>query len=216
MKYKSVLFDLDGTLTDSGPGIRNAVCHALKRFGIEEHDESALNRFIGPPLYDSFMRFYGIPADRAKHGENYFREYYSDKGIFENSVYDGIPECLERLKNNGVSLFIATSKPDFMAQKVISHFNLDKYFELISGADIERGITAKSDVIRLLFENRSDIQPSSCVMVGDREHDVYGAAKFGIPCIGVMWGYGSSEEFSRSGALCTVNTPNDLAEYILS
>lgn len=216
MKYKSVLFDLDGTLTDSGPGIRHAVQHALKKFGIEENDASALNRFIGPPLYDSFMRFYGIPQEKAKFGEEYFREYYRDKGIYENSVYDGITECLERLKFGGAALFIATSKPDFMAKQVVSHFGIDKYFECISGADIEHGICAKSDVISRLLESRGDISADSCVMVGDREHDVLGAASFGIPCIGVLWGYGSVEEFRKSGAACIVNTPQELAEYILN
>lgn len=215
MKYKSILFDLDGTLTDSGPGIRNAVQHALKKYGICETDTAALNRFIGPPLYDSFIRFYGIPQDQAKLGEDYFREYYRDKGIFENSVYDGIPQCLEKLKNSGFLLFIATSKPDFMAEKVVNHFGIKKYFDAISGADIEHGITSKKDVIKLLFERRSDVQPSDCVMVGDREHDVIGAAHFGIPCVGVLWGYGSEDEFRNSGAEHTVKTPDELAQYFI-
>ena len=214
MKYKNILFDLDGTLTDSGPGIRNAVQHALKKYGIEENDENNLNRFIGPPLYDSFMRFYGISAEEAAKGENYFREYYRDIGIYENSVYDGIIECLGNLKDSGIKLYIATSKPDFMAERVLSHFDLGKYFTRMCGADIEHGRCSKKDVISMLLAEYPEITSENTVMVGDREHDILGAAQFGIKGIGVLWGYGSEEEFKNSGAIHTVKTPMELFEYL--
>lgn len=214
MKYKHILFDLDGTLTDSGPGIRNAVRHALKKYGIEENDEQNLNRFIGPPLYDSFIRFYGISPEEAAKGENYFREYYREIGIFENSVYDGVEDCLKALNECGVKLYIATSKPDFMAEKVLSHFDLAKYFTRVCGADIENGISAKKDVLAMLFEKHPEITPENSVMVGDREHDIFGAAHFCIKGIGVLWGYGSLEEFAAAHAHHTVKTPSELFEYI--
>ena len=215
MKYKNIFFDLDGTLTDSGPGIRNAVKHALLKYGIEENDKNNLNRFIGPPLYDSFMRYYGISEADARLGEGYFREYYSDKGIFENSVYDGIPECLSALKSAGLSLYIATSKPDFMAKRVLSHFALDGFFESIGGARIEEGICAKKDVIAGLFAENPALSPENTVMVGDREHDVLGALAFGMESIGVLWGYGSENEFRSCGANFIVETPEKLVGLLV-
>ena len=215
MKYKNILFDLDGTLTDSGPGIRNAVRHALKKYGIEENDTEKLNRFIGPPLYDSFMRFYGISEAEAAKGENYFREYYRDIGIFENSVYDGVTDCLEKLQNGGVKLYIATSKPDFMAERVLSHFDLKKYFTDVCGADIENGRCSKKDVLALLLKNNPEITSENAVMVGDREHDILGAQPFGMKGIGVLWGYGSKEELESAGAHFLAETPDKLYKFIL-
>ena len=216
MRYENIIFDLDGTLTDSGPGIRHAVRHALKRFGIEEDDEAKLNRFIGPVLYDSFQKFYGIDAETAKNGEEYFREYYRDKGIFENSLYDGITEMLEALKTGGAKLFIATSKPDFMALRVIEHFDIAKYFDCVCGAKPDMSISSKKDVISLLKNACPHITAQNSVMVGDREHDVSGAAHHGIPCIGVLWGYGSETELAQGGAKHLVSTPFELSELILS
>jgi phosphoglycolate phosphatase len=215
MKYQHILFDLDGTLTDSGPGIRNAVRHALKRYGIKENDENNLNRFIGPPLYDSFIRFYGIDEKEAEKGENYFREYYRDIGIFENSVYDGIEKCLKDLIGGGAKLYIATSKPDFMAEKVLSHFDLKKYFTAVAGADIENGRRTKSAVLEMLLSDHPEINSENAVMVGDREHDIFGASNFGIKGIGVLWGYGSKAELENSGADFIANTPQELSDHIL-
>lgn len=216
MQYKNILFDLDGTLTDSGPGIRNAVRHALHRFGIEENEKEKLDRFIGPPLYDSFQRFYGIDPETAKNGENYFREYYRDIGIFENSLYDGITDCLSNLKSAGLRLYIATSKPDFMAEKVATHFDIKKYFDGIFGAKPDMSISSKKDVITLLRTAHTDITPENSVMVGDREHDVLGAREHGIGCIGVLWGYGSAQEFSLCNVMHTVKTPKELAQFLLT
>lgn len=214
MKYKNIIFDLDGTLTDSGPGIRNAVRHALFRFGIEENDTANLNRFIGPPLYDSFVRFYNIDAVEAHKGENYFREYYRDKGIYENSLYDGIKECLEKLCKLGRNLYIGTSKPDFMAEIVVNHFDIKKYFTGIYGARIEEGLYAKSDVLAKLFAENTGVLKEDSIMVGDREHDIFGAKTIGISSVGVLWGYGSRDEFLSSGADFVIETPKELTELI--
>ena len=213
MQYKNILFDLDGTLTDSGPGIRNAVRHALCRFGIEETDKAKLDRFIGPPLYDSFQRFYGIDPETAKSGETYFREYYRHKGIYENSLYDGIDECLCALKEQGLKLYIATSKPDFMAEIVVKHFDIEKYFDGIFGAKPDMSISSKKDVITLLRNAHPEISPENSLMVGDREHDVLGAGAHGIKCIGVLWGYGSEKELCDSGVIATAKTPKELCDF---
>lgn len=214
MKYKNILFDLDGTLTDSGPGIRNAVHHALHRFGIEENDTAKLNRFIGPPLYDSFVRYYNIDPVEAHKGENYFREYYRDKGIYENSLYDGIKDCLERLCGIGADLYIATSKPDFMAETVLVYFDIKKYFKGVYGARIEEGLYAKTDVLKKLFSENPAVSKESSVMVGDREHDVLGAKSVGISSAGVLWGYGSREELCCAGADFVIATPRELLQII--
>lgn len=214
MKYKNIIFDLDGTLTDSGPGIRNAVRHALYRFGFEENDTAKLNRFIGPPLYDSFIRFYNIDPVEAHKGENYFREYYRDKGIYENSLYDGIKECLGQLCDMGVKLYIGTSKPDFMAEIVVNHFDIKKYFKGVYGAKIEEGLYAKADVLKKLFAENPDVLKADTVMVGDREHDILGAKAVGISSVGVLWGYGSRDEFLSADADYVVNTPTELSELI--
>ena len=215
MQYKNILFDLDGTLTDSGPGIRNAVRHALRRFGIEETEKEKLDRFIGPPLYDSFQRFYGIDPETAKNGEEYFREYYRDIGIFENSLYDGIDECLCALVRGGMKLYIATSKPDFMAERVVEHFDIKKYFNGIFGAKPDMSISSKKDVISLLRNAHPEITPENSIMVGDREHDVFGARHHGIGCVGVLWGYGSEKELCDAGVVTTVKTPLSLSQYLL-
>lgn len=215
MKFKNIIFDLDGTLTDSGPGIRNAVRHALFRFGIKEDDPVKLNRFIGPPLFDSFIRFYNIDSVEAHKGENYFREYYRDKGIYENSLYDGIKDMLCSLCERGANLYIATSKPDFMAEIVVNHFDIKKYFKCICGAKIEEGLYAKTDILNKLFDENPEISKSSSLMVGDREHDVFGAKSVGISSSGVLWGYGSRKELNDAGADFVFENPKGLCDFIL-
>ena len=216
MKYKNIIFDLDGTLTDSGPGIRNGVSHALKRFGIGPKDTAFLNKFIGPPLFDSFVNFCGIPPEEAVKGEAFFREYYQDKGIFENSLYDGIYSSLEKLYGAGLSLYIATSKPEFMAVTVAEHFGIKKFFRDIRGSVPEDGLSDKKDVIAQLLISHPEILKNNSVMVGDRKHDILGAKAHNIPCITVLWGYGSQQEFLKYGSLFSVDSPDNLAKVLLS
>ena len=181
---KVVLFDLDGTLTDPAEGITKSVRHALNAFGIEVPDLKELNRFIGPPLADSFRDFYGMDPGQCREAIRVMREYFSERGIFENRPYDGIRELLERLRREGLRLMVATSKPTVFACRILEHFGLAEYCE----------------VIRHVLE-RTGLEPSDrIVMVGDRRHDVEGARAGGLGCIGVLYGYGDRDELERAGA----------------
>ena len=214
MSIKYVLFDLDGTLTDPGEGITNSVAYSLKKYGIDVPDRTVLYPFIGPPLYESYEVFYGFSHEQAEEAVEFYREYYRDKGIFENLVYDGIPETLSALRDKGYKLVLATSKPEQFALRILRHFDLDGYFTVIAGADMEGNRVKKSDVIAHALA-LCGASPEECIMVGDREHDVNGAAEFGIPCIGVLFGYGSREELESSGARRIAETPSQITDIIL-
>ena len=166
--FQYILFDLDGTLTDSGEGITKAVQYALKYFDIEVEDLNELRKFVGPPLRDSYKNFYDFDDEKAETGITKFREYYSDKGIYENKVYEGIEDTLKSLKENGKTLVIATSKPEVHAKVVLEHFNLAKYFDFIGGADFEETRVKKGDVIKYSLENAGITDLSRTIMVGDR------------------------------------------------
>lgn len=196
--WKTVLFDLDGTLTDSAPGITNSVSRALAHFGIEEKPENLL-RFIGPPLNESLPEYYGFTKEQTAKAVEVFREYFVEKGWLENAPYPGIPELLGDLKAGGLQLMVATSKPEVQAVRILKHFGLAEYFDHICGAPAGNEDGArKASVIREALRWAED--PSSVVMVGDRRHDVEGAHENGLPCIGVLYGYGSREELSGAGA----------------
>ena len=201
---KIICFDLDGTLTDPGIGITNSVMYALERYGIRVKDRSQLYRFIGPPLSESFERFYGFSKEDAIHAVEVYREYFSVKGLFENEVFTGIESLLKGLKAQGKIICLATSKPEIFAKQILEHFNLDKYFDYISGSMLNGDRTDKAEVIEWLFklfeENQISLDKEEIVMIGDREHDVIGAHKNGIPVIGVLFGYGSKEELESAGA----------------
>lgn len=208
--YRYILFDLDGTLTDSGPGIMNSVAYALSRFGIEATDRAELSRFIGPPLRDSFMRYYGFTWEQSDDAIRYYREYYRPTGIFENSVYDGIPELLRALKEAGCILIVATSKPEEMAIQVLEHFGLLSCFDYVAGAKLDETRTEKADVIAYALELCPIADKSLAVMVGDREYDITGAAQNGLDAIGVLFGYGSRAELLHAGAKHLAQTPEDV------
>lgn len=196
--WKTVLFDLDGTLTDSAPGITNAVSYALAHYGIRE-DPQNLMEFVGPPLTDSLRDVYGFDLDKAMEAVGVFREYFNEKGWLENAPYPGIEDLLRDLKAAGLKLMVATSKPEVMAVRILNHFGLAKYFYHISGAplDSEEG-SRKSAVIRNALGHLDS--PAGAVMVGDRRHDVAGARETGLPCIGVLYGYGGRAELEQAGA----------------
>ncbi len=206
--YKYIMFDLDGTLSDSGPGIRKAVKYALNKYGMTENDDSKLNRFVGPPLYDSFEMFYGFSKEKSVEAVKFFREYYVDTGLYENTPYDGIEEVLKTLKNAGKTLIVATSKPERLAVKILEHFGLSKYFDEIAGATDDGSIVKKADVINLALHRQNISDLSLCVMVGDRASDTIGARKLGIDSMGVLYGYGSKEEMDE------IN-PEYIAENVL-
>lgn len=205
--YKNILFDLDGTLTDPGIGITNSFMYALESFGIHENDRTALYKVIGPPLLDSFRDFYGFSDEMATEGMKKYREYYENKGMLENELYDGIPEMLESLREKGLNLYVATSKPEVYAVKILEYFNIDRYFTLICGSDFEEKRSKKELVIQYAL-SKTDRKPS--VMIGDRKYDCLGARENGIDSIGVLYGYGSYEELKDAGAVCIVKNVQEL------
>jgi phosphoglycolate phosphatase len=213
--YSTVFFDLDGTLVDSGEGVRNSVEYALKKFGIEVENKDSLSCFIGPPLTVSFKTFYGFDDENADRGVAYYREYYKDKGIFEGYVYDGIEETLKRLKDAGKRVMVATSKPEEYAKRVLEKFGIAKYFDFIAGATMDEKTRAnKIEIMQYAFDS-CGASPSDTIMVGDRLFDIEGAKHFGMECIAVLYGYGSMEEFERYGAEYIVETAEDVANLIL-
>lgn len=213
-KYDVILFDLDGTLTDPGIGITNSVMHALKKYGIEVEDRASLYKFIGPPLIDSFEKYFGFSHEEAVKSVDYYREYYKDKGIYENLVYDGIENLLVSLYEKGKKIILATSKPEPFAKEILRHFGLDKYFLFAAGSTMDETRTNKAEVIEYALSECGITDKTSVVMVGDREHDIIGANKNGIDSIGVLFGYGSREELETAGATYISETVGEILNYI--
>ena len=210
MQYKTILFDLDGTLTDSAPGILNSVRYGCRKMGLEVPDEATLRRFLGPPLVDSFRNLVGLSDADADRAVAAFREYFPTKGIFENEVYPGIPAMLADLHGKGCKLILATSKPEEYARRIMAHFDLEQYFTAICGATLDETRTDKAEVIAYALETADITDKIGVVMVGDREHDVIGAKKNNLPCIGALYGYGSREELTAAGAVAIADTVEDL------
>lgn len=212
--YNTILFDLDGTLTDSGTGITNSVAYALKKWGIEEKDKSKLRRFVGPPLMEAFAEFYGFSQEDSKKALMFYREYFSEKGIFENTVYDGAEEMLAAIKNSGRAVVLATSKPEVYAERILKHFRLYDYFDFIAGATMDESRNKKDDVILYALESFKIDDRSKALMVGDREHDIFGAKKFGIDSVGVLYGYGNLQELENAGATYIAENVADILKFI--
>ena len=213
-KYNTVIFDLDGTLTDPAIGITNSAAYALAKWGIEVSDRRELYKFIGPPLLDSFCKYYGFTREESEQAVGYFREYFSTKGMFENSVYEGIPEVLSELRARGKKLIVATSKAEIFAKQILEHFYLDGYFDFVSGATLDSSRVEKADVIQYAFENCNITDASGAIMIGDREFDIIGASHFGMDSIGVLYGYGSYEELKSSGATYIVEKVDDILSIV--
>ena len=216
MSAEYVLFDLDGTLTDPGLGITNSVAHALAHFGIAVTDRTQLYRFIGPPLLDSFMEYYGFTEEQAAEAVKVYREYFADRGWAENTVYEGIETLLAELTAAGKVLLVATSKPQVFADKILTHFGLDKYFTHICGVALQapRGYS-KADVIREALDRAGVNDLSTAVMVGDRHHDIDGAKAVGLESIGVLYGYGDREEHETAGADAIAESVDALRALLL-
>lgn len=212
--YETVLFDLDGTLVDSGTGITNSVSYALKKYGIKVLDKRELYKFIGPPLHESFEKFYGFSEEKAKEAVEYYREYYRDKGIYENVVYDGIPKLLKKLSWDGKRLIVATSKPEAFAKQILETLDLAKYFLYIAGANMDGTRTKKKEVISYALELGKAGDISKAVMIGDREHDILGAKSVGIAAVGVLFGYGNYEELQSAGADYIVEKVPDIYDIL--
>ncbi|MCQ2430306.1 MAG: HAD family hydrolase [Clostridia bacterium] len=198
-RWDTVLFDLDGTLTDPKEGITKSAAFALRHFGIDA-DPDSLTAFIGPPLNDSFSRYFGLDPEQCVEAVRQYRVRFSDVGWAENIPYPGIRELLDTLRAQGMTLLVATSKPEVFARRILEHFGLADCFADICGITMsERETMTKADVIRLVMA-RNGVDPASCVMVGDRLHDVEGGHEAGLPVVGVLYGYGSREELEAAGA----------------
>lgn len=214
--YQYLFFDLDGTLTDSALGITNAVMYALDRFGVDVPDRSALYRFVGPPLSKSFQKYYGFSEEKADLAVTYFRDYYLDKGMYENKVYDGIEDTLQELKNLGFQLYVATAKPEVTARSILEYLHLEQYFTYMGGATMDKSRTTKSSVIQYVLNTCNITDSSKVLMIGDREDDILGARSQGLYSMGVLYGYGSREELENAGANCIVEHISDIIPSVLT
>lgn len=214
MKYQNIFFDLDGTLLDPGEGITNSVMHALKYYDISVADRSELYSFIGPPLWESFEKYFGFSREKADEAVAHYREYYREKGIFENKVYDGLFQMLDELKKRGHRLYVATSKPQIFARRIIAHYGLEGYFDFVGGSELDGTRVKKGDVVAYVAQQAEGFTAENTVMVGDREHDVFGAKENNIACIGVLYGYGSYEELTQAGAAYIAQTPEDILKFV--
>lgn len=212
--YDIVLFDLDGTLTDPGEGITNSVAYALNKFGIKVNDKSELYNFIGPPLIDSFMKYYGMSYDDGLKAVEYYREYFGVTGIFENTMFDGIPDLLDTIKKSGRTISLATSKPEQYAVRILEHFNLTQYFDFVGAATMDETRSKKADVIDYTLKQLSITDKSKVVMVGDRHHDIEGAKQNGIDSIGVLVGYGDKAELENAGATYISENIDDIIKFL--
>ena len=211
MSAKAIFFDLDGTLTDSGEGIMNCAELALRHFGIPVPSRNQMRVFVGPPLDQTFIKF-GVPADKTDEAIEVFRSRYKTVGKFENFPYSGIREALQTLKAQGHRLFVATSKPEVLANEVLGHFELTGFFEQIAGATLDGSRSHKADVITYLLGLTGDV--GQTVMVGDTAFDVTGAAAHGIPTIGVSWGYGEVADMEKAGAVAIAHTMEELVTLL--
>lgn len=212
--YDTCFFDLDGTIVDSSIGITNSVIYSLKKYNIIPPEREELYAFIGPPLRESYAKYYGFDEEACQKAIMYYREYYQEKGIYENRVYEGLEYTLKALKEKGKHLVVATSKPEPFAKKILEYFHLADYFDYIAGMELGGGRALKVEVIEYALQacriqNRSDV-----IMIGDRMQDVNGAKLAGIDCIGVLYGFGSREELENAGASYIVEKPCDILEIV--
>lgn len=213
MSYKYILFDLDGTLTDPKEGISKGVQFALRKYNIIVEDLDSLKKFIGPPLKISFMEFFDFDEKKALQAVQFYREYYKEYGMFENKIYEDIEALIVKLKNLGLDLFVATSKPTVFSKEILKHFNIDKYFTEVVGSNLNDTMNDKGEIIKFIID-KYKINPNEAVMIGDRKYDIIGAAENNIDSIGVTYGYGSEDELKNAKATYIVKKVEDLLRYI--
>lgn len=209
---KAILFDLDGTLTDSGDGIINCAAMTLERFGLPVPSREEMRVFVGPPLHETFVKF-GVPADRATEAVEIYRSRYIPIGAYENTPYPGIEEMLKNLHVLGYRLYVATSKPEETSVKILEHFGLANYFTRICGAALDRSRISKESVIAYLLEQTGEA--ANMIMVGDTAFDVIGAKEHGIPTIGVAWGYGKVQDMIEAGAVSIAESVDQLYQMLI-
>jgi len=211
---KTVLLDLDGTLTDPGRGITHSVAYALEHFGIAVPDRKRLYPYIGPPLLQSFQELAGLTPEQSKEALRLYRECFTKEGMLENELYPGIPELLRKLQSAGCRLVLATSKPEEYAVSILEHFGLTQYIDTVAGNNLAEARPDKTSVLRYAMELFPDIGAGTAWMVGDRKHDVEGAHAVGLPCVGVLYGYGSREELTSAGADALADSVEALEELL--
>ena len=211
--YNLVLFDLDGTLVDSKAGILNSMNYALDYFGVKA-DSDALSKFIGPPIRDSFKVLYGFNPEKTEEAVAKYREYFATKGMFEAEVYPGIVPLLEGLEGHGIKMAVATSKVGSYAEKILAHFNISNYFSLIVGSEMDGTRSDKAEIIDCVLNRLDNSRKMKTAMIGDRKHDIIGAAAHKIDSIGVLWGYGGRAELEAAAATKIVSSTKELQHII--
>lgn len=214
-QYQYLLFDLDGTITDSETGITRCVEYALNHFGIRVNNLSELSPFIGPPLLDSFKEFYNFTDEQAVIATEKYRERYTDKGIYENELYPGIKELLAEAHRKGRTVILATSKPEVFAKRILDYFELSNYFSFVAGSGLDGSLHTKTDVINHILRSNDIKDLSTVVMIGDRKHDIIGANNVGIDSVGVLYGFGDYKELSEAGATYIVKDISELRNLLL-
>ncbi len=214
-QYHYLLFDLDGTLTDPKPGITRCVAYALDSYGIHVENLDTLTCFIGPPLVDSFMEYYGFSEEQAQAACAKYRERFSSEGLFENRVYDGIISLLKELKDAGYTLILATSKPHVYAKQILAHFQMESYFSFISGSELDGTRNKKGSVIAHVLKTCHITDNSKVLMIGDRKHDILGAKENKIASLGVLYGYGDLLEHQAAGADYIVKDIQELRDFLI-
>ncbi|MDR3167354.1 MAG: HAD hydrolase-like protein [Treponema sp.] len=212
MNYTNILFDLDGTLTDPFLGITNSWKYALEKLNIEI-DQNILKTFIGPPLEKIFFEYFKFDKENTEIGKRYYREYFSEKGLYENTLYDGVEDLLKELNTRNKICVLATSKPIVFAEKIIKHFNIDTYFKYTVGGNLEGTFVEKEDIIKHIVR-KYNLRKSETILVGDRKYDIIGANKNGIKSIGVLYGYGSKEELENENPEYIINNAKEILEII--
>ena len=215
-KYSYVLFDLDGTVTDPEEGITKSVQYALQHFSIEVQERRELYKFIGPPLKDSFMEFYGFTEQQAGEALLKYRERFEVTGWRENVVYDGMEKLLRHLRRRGKRIMLATSKPEVFAEQILVYFGLRDYVDFVGGASLDGRRNYKADVIRYVLDANGISSREKVVMVGDRKFDILGAKEFGLETVGVLYGYGDREELTTAGADHLVGSVAELEALLCS
>lgn len=214
-QYQYLLFDLDGTITDSETGITRCVEYALNHFGIRVNNLSELSPFIGPPLLDSFKEFYNFTDEQAVIATEKYRERYTDKGIYENELYPGIKELLAEAHRKDRTVILATSKPEVFAKRILDYFELSSYFSFVAGSGLDGSLHTKTDVINHILRSNDIKDLSTVVMIGDRKHDIIGANNVGIDSVGVLYGFGDYKELSEAGATYIVKDIAELRNLLL-
>ena len=211
---KTCFFDLDGTLTDPKPGITGCIQYGLEKLGHPVPTQDELEWCIGPPLHDSFLQLCGGDSEAAAKGLTYYRERFGTIGMYENELYDNIPETLQRFSDAGIQLFVCTSKPHFYAGPITEHFGIRHFFQHVHGSEMTGERVNKGELIQYIIQEEG-IDRTTTVMIGDRKHDILGAKQHGIRTLGVLYGYGSKEELTDAGADALVESPAEIANSLL-